>query len=140
MSTLKASANDRTCSNKMNTIRLGYATLVWVLTTAVAAFGPKLIWNFATWPTIIAVLTNLATSFGMIAANRTHLRGLDELQQKIFLEAGALTLGVGLVCGISYELLEDIKLISFEPEIAHLVMLMSVTFVGGMIAGHRKYQ
>ena len=91
-------------------------------------------------PTIIAVLTNLAAGFGMIAANRTHLRGLDELQQKIFLEAGALTLGLGLVCGISYELLEDIGLISFEPEIAHLVMLMSVTFVGGMIAGHRKYQ
>ena len=43
MSTSKASANDWNCSNKRNTIRLGYATLVWVLTTAVAAFGPKLI-------------------------------------------------------------------------------------------------
>ena len=86
MSTSAASANDWTCSNKRNTIRLGYTTLGWVLTTAVAAFGPEFIWNFATWPTIIAVLTNLAAGFGMIAANRTHLRGLDELQQKIFLE------------------------------------------------------
>ena len=42
MSTSKASANDWNCSNKRNTIRLGYATLVWVLTTAVAAVWPRI--------------------------------------------------------------------------------------------------
>jgi hypothetical protein len=44
------------------------------------------------------------------------------------------------VCGLSYELLEDIRLISFEPEIAHLVILMGLTFMAVMIAGHRKYR
>jgi hypothetical protein len=76
----------------------------------------------------------------MILANRRHLQGLDEMQRKIFLDAGALTLGVGLVCGLSYELLEDIKLISFEPQISHLVILMCVSFMVGMVAGHRKYR
>ena len=52
----------------------------------------------------------------------------------------AFTLGVGLVLGLSYELLEDIKLISFEPEISHLIMVMCLTNLTAIIAGHRKYR
>ena len=52
----------------------------------------------------------------------------------------ALTLGVGLVIGSSYELLEDIKLIPFEPEISHLIILMSLTYCVGIILGNRRYQ
>ena len=140
MNDLETGPNDWAASNRKNTIRLGYWTFAWVATMAVAAFGPKLAWNFATWPTVVAVLVNLGVGFGMIMANRRYLQGLDELNRKIFLDAGALTLGVGLVCGLSYELLEDIKLITFEPEISHLVILMSLTFLVGMIAGHRRYQ
>jgi hypothetical protein len=136
----KATSENWASSNTKNTVRLGYWTFAWVATMAVAAFGPKLIWNFATLPTVSAVLVNLGVGFGMILANRRYLRGLDELYQKIFLDAGALTLGVGLVCGLSYELLEDIRLISFEPEISHLAILMSLTFLFGMIVGHRRYQ
>jgi hypothetical protein len=76
----------------------------------------------------------------MIVANKQFLQGLDEMHRKIFLDAAALSLGVGLVCGLSYELLEDIKLITFQPEISHLVMLMCLTFLTGMIVGHRKYR
>jgi hypothetical protein len=69
-----------------------------------------------------------------------YLLGLDELQRKIQLDAMALSLGVGLVIGSSYELLEDIKLITFEPEISHLIILMSLTYVVAAVLGHRKYQ
>lgn len=140
MNRLKTRPEDWATNNKRNTVRLGYWTFAWVATMAVAAFGPKVIWDFATLPTILALLVNLAVGFGMIAANKRYLQGLDELHRKIFLDAGALTLGVGLVCGLGYELLEDIRLISFEPEISHLVMLMSLTFLAGMIYGHRRYQ
>ena len=136
----KTDAVDWESNQKKNTLHLGYWTFAWVVTMAIAAFGPKLIWDFATLPTVVGVIFNLAIGFGMIMANKRHLRGLDEMHQKIFLEAGALTLGVGLVCGLSYELLEDIRLITFEPQISHLVVLMCMTFLGGMIAGHRKYQ
>jgi len=132
--------NNWETSNKINTTRLGLWTAAWVLSTALMAFGPKLVWDFATVPTIMAVLLNLAIGFGMILANRRHLRGMDEMQQKIFLDAGALTLGVGLVCGVSYDILEDIRLIAFEPAISHLIILMSLTFMVGLIIGNRKYQ
>ena len=105
-----------------------------------AVFGPKLMWDFATLPTILGVLLNLVVGVGMILATKRHVLGLDEMQQKSFLDAGALSLGVGLVCGLSYELLEDVKLISFEPEISHLIILMGLTFIAGAIAGHRKYR
>ena len=140
MNELKTNPSNWAAGNSRNTARLAYWTLAWLATTALATFGPRLIWDFDTLLTILGVLINLGVGFGMIIATRRHLRGLDEMQQKIFLDAGVLSLGVGLVCGLAYELLEDIKLISFEPEISHLVILMCLTFIAGMIAGHRKYR
>ena len=140
MSKTTSDSSDWAASNKRNTVVLRYWTLAWVLSTALAAFGPKLIWEFQTTLKILSVLLYLAIGFGMILANKRHLQGLDEMHRKIFLDAGALSLGVGLVCGLGYDLLEDIRLITFEPEIAHLIILMCLTFLVGMISGHRKYQ
>jgi hypothetical protein len=135
----KGGSSDWAASKVRNTIRLRYWTIAWVLSYALAAFGPKLIWNFHTGLTILGVVSTLAIGFGMIVANKRYVQGLDEMHRKIFLDAGALSLGVGLVCGLSYELLEDIKLITFQPEISHLIILMCLTFLTGLITGHRKY-
>ena len=140
MNTLKTDSTDFATNINKSSLHLLRWTVAWVATTALAAFGPRLIWDFATLPTILGVLINLGVGFGMIVVNKRNVRGWDELGQKIFLDAAAFTLGVGLVCGLSYELLEDIRLISSEPEIGHLIMLMALTFMVGMIAGHRKYR
>ena len=140
MEKLMNESSDLTTRTKINTVQLGLWTGVWVLTTALAAFGPKFFWEFNTPLTILGVLINLGIGFGMILANKRYLNGLDELMRKIQLEAMAFSLGVGLVCGLSYELLEDIKLISFEPEISHLIMLMAITYIGGVLAGQRKFK
>ena len=133
-------SNDFTTRTKINTVQLGLWTGAWILTYALAAFGPKLFWEFNTPLTILGVLINLGIGFGMILANKRHLNGLDELMQKIQIEAMAISLGVGLVCGLSYELLEDIRLISFEPEISHLIILMSLTYMIGIIIGNKRYK
>ena len=140
MSKSDSGCSDWAASNKRNVVVLRYWTFAWVLSTALAVFGPKLIWDFQTTLTMLGVLLNLGVGFGMILANKRHLQGLDEMHRKIFLDAGALSLGVGLVCGLSYDLLEDVRLITFEPEISHLVILMCLTFLVGMISGHRKYR
>ena len=131
---------DTTAQTKKNTLRLFFWTVAWVLATAGVAFGSKNLWNFNTWLTIIAVLIHIGLGLGMIRVFKQYLLGLDELQRKIQLDAMALSLGIGLVLGSSYELLEDIKLIPFEPEIPHLLILMSLTYVVGTVLGHRKYQ
>ncbi|MCF7825586.1 MAG: hypothetical protein K9M55_00050 [Candidatus Marinimicrobia bacterium] len=125
---------------KKNTLRLGYWTTAWVITLAIAAFGPKFAWDYATLPSILALLVNLAAGLGWIHANKLNLRDLDDLQQKIQLEATALSLSVGVVAGLSYELLEDIHLISFQPEISHLVVLMSLAYAIGVFTGNRRYR
>ena len=127
-------------STAKNGTRVLIWSLAWVLTTALAAFGPKVFWDFHTGLTIFGVLINVGVGFGMIFATKRHLQALDEMHQKIFRDAAVLSLGVGLVCASSYELLEDIELITFQPEISHVIILMCLTFLVGMIAGHRKYR
>ena len=131
---------DSTAQTKKNTKRLFIWSVVWVLATAGAAFGPKNLWNFNTWLTISAVLIHICLGLGMIRVFKQFLLGLDELQRKIHLDAMAISLGIGLVFGCSYEMLEDIKLIPFQPEIPHLMIVMYLTYAIGAVLGVRKYQ
>ena len=143
---------DITAQTKKNTLRLFFWTVAWVLATAgwagistsavfeQIAIGSKNLFNFKTLPIIIAVLVHIGLGLGMLRAFKQYLLGLDELQRKIQLDAMALSLGIGLVLGSSYELLEDIKLIPFQPEIPHLIILMSLTYYIGIILGNRRYQ
>ena len=140
MSKQNCESNSYQTKNNANTIILRNWTIAWVITMAIAAFAPKYIWDFNTALTITAVFINLAVGFKMLVANRDYLRGLDEMQRTILLEAMALALGVGLVVGLSYELLEDIKLITYQPEIPHIVFLMVITYGLAVVSGHRKYQ
>ena len=130
---------DSTPLTKENTKRLFIWSVVWVLATAVVTFGPKNLWNFNTWLTISAVLIHICLGLGMIRVFKQFLLGLDELQRKIHLDAMAISLGIGLVFGCSYEMLEDIKLIPFQPKIPHLMIVMCLTYTFGCILGVKKY-
>jgi hypothetical protein len=140
MNDLKTRSDSWARTNVKNTLRLGYWTAAWLITMALASFGPVFIWQSNKLLTGLAILLNLLVGFGMIMANKRHLRGLDELQQKIQLEAMALSLGIGLVVGLFYSSLDIANLISFDAEISHLVILVGLTYLAGVIAGHRKYR
>ena len=114
--------------------------IFWVFATAGVAFGPKNLWNFNTWITIIAVVIHVGIGLVLIRALKQNLLAMDELHRKIHLDAMAWSLGIGLVLGCTYEMLEDIKLITFQPEIPHLILTMSLAYVAGVVQGIRKYQ
>lgn len=133
-------SNDWVANNKKNTLRLGYWTAAWVLTMAVANFGYHLVWSSSKWLTLIAILVNLGVGAGMIIANSRHLKGLDEMHQKIQLEAMALALGVGLIVGLAYSNLDVTDLIPFDAEISHLVILVALTYMAGIGMGFRRYR
>ncbi len=114
--------------------------IFWVFATAGVAFGPKNLWNFNTWITIIAVVIHVGIGLVLIRALKQNLLAMDELHRKIHLDAMAWSLGIGLVLGCTYEMLEDIKLITFQPEIPHLILTMCLVYVAGVIQGIRKYQ
>lgn len=133
--TNKAYSRDR-----VSTAKVAYWGLAWVLATAGATFGPELLWGYGTLITSIGIAIQLALGFGMIWTFKEVLLAMDELQRLIQLEAISLALGVGVVVGVSYELLEDVKLITFQPEISHLIILISLTYSFGLFLGNRHYR
>ncbi len=130
---------DRTAQSRRNTANLLFWTAAWVVSMAVAVFGPLLVWESKA-VSLGATLLNVALGAGMILANKRHLDGLDELQRKIQLDAMAFTLGVGLVAGLAYSTLDVTDVIAADAEIAFLVILMSIAYIGANIYGHRKYR
>lgn len=125
--------------NHSNTKRLALWTLVWLLSTALLAFGPKLLWDYNSTLTIAALILNLAIGFGLVLANKRLLHDMDELERRIFLDASAVTLGVGLIFAAAYDLLEGIQLLPFEPRISHLMVVMALTFLAATFSGKRRY-
>ena len=133
-------AEDYAARQTRNTRVLAYWTSAWVISQAVAVFGPSFLWSDNTLLTSLALLANISLGIGMILANRRLLRGLDELQQQIQMQAMALTLGVGLVAGLAYSTADITNLIPGDAEISYLVMLMGLTYLLGTILGSRKYR
>jgi hypothetical protein len=129
---------DYEANSRKSVVQLRNWTIAWLLSLALAVFGPRWFWEFSTAPTILFVLVNVAVGFGMIWSLKRHMQALDELQRRIMLDACALSLGVGLVCGLAYDMLEDVHLISYQPEISHLVFLMTLTYGVGIVLGNRK--
>jgi fluoride ion exporter CrcB/FEX len=134
--TTTGSIRERT---RQNTVRLAIWTGAWVVTLAIAVFGPIFVWDSKAI-SLATILVNIGVGIGMIMANKQHLDGLDELQRKIQLEAMAVALGVGLVGGLAYSTMDITNVIPFDAEISNLVMLISFAYLGAIFAGRRKYQ
>ncbi len=69
----------------------------------------------------------------MILANIRHLKGIDELQRKIQLEAMGIALGLAVMAGLAYSSLDQTNIISYNAEISHLVILIGVTYMAGIL-------
>lgn len=121
------------------TAQLAIWTGLWVISQAVAAFGPIFLWGEQATLTLMAIIGTLVFGLGMIQANIVHLRSLDELQQKIHLEAMALTLGLVLVFGLSYSLLDTTNLIPFDAEISVVVIFMGLTYLAAVMINNWRY-
>lgn len=123
-----------------NAVRLAFWTVPWILTMALATFGPILLWDpnpVASWT---AILVNLAIGIGMIIAHKRYIQDLDELQRKIMLEAMAVTLGVGVVAGLAYTNVDTADLIASDAEIGFLILLMGAVYMVSVVVGIKRYR
>jgi len=119
---------------------LKFWTILWVVSMAIATFGRIFIWDGNTGLNIVVILINLGFGAGMILANRKYINSLDDLQKKIQLDAMAIALGVGVVGGLSYSLLDQSNVITQDAEIGFLVILISLTYMVGTLIGQKKYK
>jgi len=124
---------------KKNLYTLALWTWSWVATMAIAAFGPKYIWDDHTVLTTLAVSVNFIHGILMIFANRRMFNNFDELERKIHLESLALTLGLAVVVGLSYSLLDTTNLIAFNAEISNLVIFIGLTYLILVTVNTRRY-
>jgi hypothetical protein len=124
---------------KKNTKNLAIWTVVWVGTLAILTIGANELWDSLIL-TKIAFVINFAVGIGMIIANKNLFNHYDELQRKIHLEALALTLGLTVVVGISYEVSFDLGIINSEPETEYLILFISFSYIVSVLLNSRRYK
>lgn len=120
-------------------INLGLWTWSWVATLAIATFGPIFIWEDHKALTTLAIITNLSNGILMILANRKLFNHYDELERKIHLESLALSLGLTIIVGLTYSLLDQTNLIPFDAEIGVLVGFVGVTYMITLLVNRKRY-
>ncbi len=126
-------------NKKQNTVKLALWTWSWVATLAMATFGPKFIWDDHVFLTVFAILVNLGNGILMILANKNLFNSLDELQRKIQLEALGITLGLAVIAGLSFSLLDQTNLIPFDAEIGFLVGFIGITYMVALLINRKRY-
>ena len=133
-------SNEWASGTRKKTIKLAIWTTAWVLTVAVAAFGPELVWKSNTVINTIVILLNVGVGVGMIIANIKHLKSLDELMQKVHLEAMGISLGVAVVGGIAYSLVDATNVISSDAEIGGLIIMIALSYLLAVLINMRRYK
>tara|TARA_B100000029_G_scaffold112750_1_gene104913 strand:- start:582 stop:971 length:390 start_codon:yes stop_codon:yes gene_type:complete len=123
---------------KKSTKNLIIWTLAWTGTLAILTFASNQLWDSLIL-TKIAFVINFAVGIGMIIANKNLINNFDELQRKIHMEAMAITLGLAVVVGISYEISFDFNIINSEPEGEYLIMFIGITYIISVLINNRKY-
>jgi hypothetical protein len=76
----------------------------------------------------------------LILAGKKYVVALDELQQKVYLNALGITVGVAVIAGVPLSVMNGYHVIPFHAEISHLVMLMSLTFAVSTVYGSVRYR
>lgn len=126
--------------NKASTKTLFLWTLGWLLSLALLAFGPKLLWDFNVTISLAVIAVNLVFGYCMIITNKKYLDGLDELQRQLHLNAMAISLGVSVVFGAIYGLLEPARLLDATPSPSNILIVMSISYFLSLVINFRKYQ
>jgi len=123
---------------KQNKVLLGW-TLAWVVSLAFLTGAENTIWNDLIY-TKIGLLINLVIGIGMIVAHKNLFKTYDELQKKIQFEAMAITLGLAVVVGLTYEVSFDFGVIDKEPEFEYLMLFICFSYVASNIISAIRYK
>ena len=123
---------------KQTKIMLGW-TIAWVISLAFLSGGENSLWD-SLLITKIGLIINLAIGIGMIIANKNLFKTYDELQKKIQFEAMAITLGLAVVVGLTYEVSFDFGVIDKEPEFEYLMFFISFSYIASNIINARRYR
>jgi hypothetical protein len=112
---------------------------VWMATFVAADKAEVYEWYTAGSLPLIAIAINAAIGLTVIVTYMRFLKELDEMQQKIQLNALALAMGIGLVGSVSYSLLVSAGIVAV-PDIAVVIVLLGGGYSAGLVIGRARYQ
>ena len=134
----KEKSNEWEKRARVKTISLAIWTVLWVISVALAAFGHELFWGSNELINVLVILLNFGIGIGMIMANIKHLREMDEMLQKVHLEAMGISLGLAVVGGISYSMLDATNVIPFDAEISGVIVLIGLSYFISLLINLRR--
>jgi len=123
---------------KQNKVLLGW-TLAWVVSLAFLTGAENTLWNDLIY-TKIGLLINLVIGIVMIVAHKNLFKTYDELQKKIQFKAMAITLGLAVVVGLTYEVSFDFGVIDKEPEFEYLMLFICFSYIASTIISAIRYK
>lgn len=123
-----------------STKKLALWTGAWLITLAIATFGSILVWESSLALKVISIGVNFVIGIGAIRANIRHIQSLDEMMQRVHLQAMGMAMGISIVAGITYSVLDTSDVIPFHAEISHVVALTGLVYGIGTMLGLRRYQ
>lgn len=137
---MKATLNESRTRRKLVLRQLSLWTLIWVLTEALVVFGHQSLWSATPWITAVFLALNLLVGIGMVWTYKRLMTLMDELERKIQLESMGITLGLTLVAGIGYSVMDITNLIPWDAEIGILIFFTGACYIISMIVNTRRYR
>ena len=123
---------------KQNKILLAW-TLAWVVSLGILTAAENSLWDNKIY-TIIGLIINFAVGVGMIIAHKNLFKTYDELQKRIQFETMAITLGLTVIVGLTYEVSFDFGIIGKEPEFENLMIFISLSYIIANIVNSRRFR
>lgn len=136
---MQASTTHQKTKRRQLLKQLAFWTMLWVATEALVVFGHKAIWDETAWITAMVLGINVLFGLAMVFTYRNLMNLLDELERKIQLESMGLTLGLTLVVGLGYSVLDITNLIPWDAEIGNLVFFMGICYIACILINTRRY-
>jgi len=115
----------------------------WAAATLLMCFGPGFLWHRALVFTLLAAGLDVAVGVGMILATKKYIMEMDELQRKIFLNALGIAVGIGLIVGVPWTVMDVyhvIHLHALHYNFGLLVILQGLTFLVSLLYGTWRYR
>ena len=103
-------------------------TFIWLVSFAILVNGPNNLWENITF-TIIAAAFNFILIFIMLLANKNHFDVFDEFEKTVQLNAIAVSLFLTIFVGLFFIGVYKSGLINYEPQIDHLVVFSSLSYI-----------
>ncbi|MDO3388106.1 hypothetical protein QWI17_19830 [Gilvimarinus sp. SDUM040013] len=90
-------------------------------------------------PALLAICLNTLLGLATVVVYIRHLRDMDELQQKIQLQAMGFALGLTLVGAFAYSLFITTGFVT-EPEVKDIILLLTGSYIFAVLFGLVKYR